>query len=100
LNFGPEERSRTVREVLMIAQRAWKQPVDFEIDSAFEKSHDAIESIALDLNSSFAHSLLGWRPLWSQEDAVVASLNWWKEVLEGSMSAEISCQLDINHIDI
>jgi CDP-glucose 4,6-dehydratase len=96
LNFGPEERSRTVREVLMIAQRAWKQPVDFEIDSAFEKSHDAIESIALDLNSSFAHSLLGWR----QEDAVVASLNWWKEVLEGSMSAEISCQLDINHIDI
>lgn len=78
LNFGPNEPSLRVDEVVKTVQTAWglETLVEFE-----EPVNQVYESSRLDLDSSLAKKLLGWKPVWTQEEAIVQTTNWWKSIL-------------------
>ena len=94
LNFGPDGESLTVKEVVEIATAVW--PIETVIEFGDESQNNLVEATNLQLDSSNAQTLLGWKPFWSQEDAVIATVRWWKEMSNvDSTSAEASL-FDIN----
>ena len=79
LNFAPEEVSKTVSELVDISKRTWSEiMVDEEVVNINQKE---LESIELHLNSALARETLNWRPFFSQEEAVIATIQWWKSHL-------------------
>lgn len=76
-NFGPTESSLAVSEVLEIAIDVIG-PIDIEYQ---ETGNAELESQLLDLDSSRARKELGWNPAWNQEDAIKATMHWWKTYL-------------------
>lgn len=78
-NFGPDERCRsTVGEVAGLAARYWGEQATVEPDAGSSHPHEAA---LLTLDSAFARRALGWKPLWSLEQAVERTVSWqraWK----------------------
>jgi CDP-glucose 4,6-dehydratase len=91
LNFGPVGKSLSVLEVVQFATKFW--PSKSKINYVSFKEYS--ESSLLELNSSLASYELDWKPIWSQEAAVLESIAWWKDVLDRKMSASERCELDI-----
>lgn len=91
LNFGPIGKSLSVLEVVDIATKFW--PSKSKI--TYVRSKEYSESLLLELNSSLAFYELDWKPVWSQEEAVIESIAWWKDVLGRKTSAFERCELDI-----
>jgi CDP-glucose 4,6-dehydratase len=89
LNFGPEEESLKVREVLQIVSRKWP------IEVLNEPAKDTIEASSLELDSSAARKLLNWQPKFSQEEAILETLAWWDEVEKGKFSAKEQCEIQV-----
>jgi CDP-glucose 4,6-dehydratase len=95
-NFGPLEDSLSVNEVCEIAIKAWGKSNKIKIsDSAVA---NLSESGSLDLDSGLAVQNLNWRPVWVQRDAVIATIDWWKSINNGSKSAREACQVDIDKV--
>jgi CDP-glucose 4,6-dehydratase len=95
-NFGPLEDSLSVSEVCEIAIKAWGKSNKIKIfDSAVA---NLSESGSLDLDSGLAVQNLNWRPVWAQKDAVIATIDWWKSINNGSKSAREACQVDIDKV--
>ena len=74
-NFGPTETSLRVEEVIEIAR-------DFLPKDIIEIVHNSsqefiIESLKLDLDSSKSLELLQWAPKWTQQEAIIRTLEWW-----------------------
>jgi CDP-glucose 4,6-dehydratase len=92
LNFGPNEKSLTVMEVLEISKKSSKHQIIMEIDDS-KKSEK--ESALLDLDSSLANELLDWEPTWSQSEAVKLTIEWWSKVLDNEASPREACSFDI-----
>lgn len=90
LNFGPYEKSLEVQEVLSIAKKFFKNSL-----SVSESSNSSLEKRFLDLDSRLAAKSIGWKPRWTQKEAINLTFNWWKEVLSGSTSALDKCREDI-----
>ena len=93
-NFGPLEPSLHVKEVINICSNAWKPNFDVNfnqvtVDSEMESSH-------LQLDPTLALNLLGWRPFWTQQEAVKETINWWLNVLEHGISPIDAAQSDIS----
>jgi CDP-glucose 4,6-dehydratase len=91
LNFGPIEKSMSVREVVEIAQKAWGPKTNVK----FENSNLQAESDFLDIDPSLAMSTLNWVPRWTQEEAVIFTINWWKKVLFEKIDPLEVCLSDI-----
>jgi CDP-glucose 4,6-dehydratase len=91
LNFGPIEKSKSVREVVEIAQKAWGAKTNIK----FEDSNSKTESDFLDIDPSLAISTLNWWPRWTQEDAMISTINWWKKVLLEKIDPRDVCLSDI-----
>jgi CDP-glucose 4,6-dehydratase len=91
LNFGPIEPSLEVCRVLEIVENTFKG----KIVSNFDANHEVVESLRLDLDSTKAINLLGWKPKWRQEEAIVKTIEWWNEVLFEKKPAIEMCQRDI-----
>ena len=74
-NFAPYAfESLTVKEVACIAKKIW---TDIEIE--FEKPLDEYhEAGVLKLDNTKAISLLGWKPIWSTETAIIKTVEWYK----------------------
>jgi CDP-glucose 4,6-dehydratase len=89
INFGPLEPSLRVEEVLKIVKTKWQLEID---DKSFSHS---IEAISLDLDSTYATDLLGWKPVYSQRQAILETLNWWDKVLGEKKSALFQCRDDV-----
>ena len=91
-NFGPSEESLSVREVLRICK-------DFrpELQSFLSKESTtgSFEAGVLQLNSTRANSLLGWKPQLTQKEAVVSTLSWWEKHLTLGVPAEKLCRDEI-----
>lgn len=96
LNFGPSGLSLNVKEVAEIACETWGIESKFGIDALVGEAEIEAESKFLNLDSSRAEDLLGWRPAWSQKEAVTNSIQWWKKVSSGEIMAEIACDADID----
>ena len=73
-NFGPDEAgNRTVQEVLEGLHAKWSD-VQWQIDQA-EHPHEAGR---LHLDSSMARSRLGWKPVWTFEQGLHATADWYR----------------------
>jgi CDP-glucose 4,6-dehydratase len=93
VNFGPTENSLSVERVIDIAKKEFSDQLEFLI--AGDGSELQLESGLLDLDSTLAHTTLGWEPKWSQEEAIKLTFSWWKSVLAGSSSPIEACEQDI-----
>ncbi len=92
LNFGPVEKSLTVSQVCEIATTSW--PTFTKI--SLKETESNLEANVLELDSSRANEVLGWRPRWTQEEAIQRTFNWWSDVLIREVSPAIACQEDID----
>lgn len=88
-NFGPDEKSLSVREVIEQVREHWPINIRFEEDSSF------YESKFLDLDSSKAKSMLRWSPNYNQRDSIDKTLIWWDRQLAG-LSASENCKIQVN----
>ena len=95
-NFGPSGKSLTVREVAELASSTWGhvEGIDFK-QTSLEQNHEAIN---LSLDSSHARNTLNWNSNWSQPDSVIATVEWWKNVIEGGVSPSQACLKDIDNL--
>ena len=76
-NFGPDETGdRTVEDVLVGLQARWPE-VTWHADRA-EHPHEAGR---LKLDSSLARSRLQWRPVWTFEQGLNATADWYRSYL-------------------
>jgi CDP-glucose 4,6-dehydratase len=93
LNFGPIEPSLSVAEVVKLARTSW--PSNTAV--TFQQSDNKSESVTLELDSSRARDFLGWKPVWSQEEAVISTIKWWDSVLNKGTHPLAACELDIQN---
>jgi len=93
LNFGPDGQSLSVRQVVETGVTVWF--AETEIEFANDTSTASGEAINLQLDSSTAKELLGWKPAWNQHEAVISTIHWWKQVIGEADSSTNSCQQDI-----
>jgi CDP-glucose 4,6-dehydratase len=91
LNFGPAEKSLSVKEVVKIATDNWQT----ESNIIFGQHLSNLEASSLELNSSASREKLGWQPIWTQRQAVIETMSWWKDVLIHGVDAHQRCNIDI-----
>lgn len=96
LNFGPDSRSMSVEEIVEIARNAW--PSNTEVEFSRSQVNDGVEAVDLNLDSHLARHALGWEPKWAQSDAVIATVEWWNQVLNKSLDPTDACQVDIDFL--
>lgn len=76
-NFGPEaEGNRTVAEVLTQLHTHWPE-LTWQT-TAHPQPHEAN---LLYLDSTLAKTQLGWKPIWSLQDALIATADWYRNFL-------------------
>jgi nucleoside-diphosphate-sugar epimerase len=92
LNFGPIDKSMKVKEVVKIASKHWGNKSTI----VFSKEKSTIEAKSLELDSSLARNTLNWSPFWNQSEAIIETINWWKEVLNKSLLPEQRCNFEID----
>jgi len=93
INFGPSTESFPVSRVVELAAKHWPHRTIIEFEQ--NNTNPTLEATSLHLNSDFARKTLGWEPFWSQEAAVVSTMEWWDKVLNKAVSAQKACQEDI-----
>jgi CDP-glucose 4,6-dehydratase len=85
-NFGPQLQSnRTVKELVVEVLRTW--PGRWEDKSDPRAVHEAT---LLNLATDKAYHLLGWSPRWTFEEAVAATVSWYKHVDGGADPAALT----------
>ena len=96
INFGPDTQSIAVSEVVRVAVETWGLKTNIELDNSMPKN--TTEAVSLDLNPNYAKQTLEWEPCWSQEDAVISTVQWWDKVLNQGVTPEDACLDDLNQI--
>jgi len=77
-NFGPDDAgNQTVETVLTLMQKNWPA-VNWQVDA----SPQPHEAKLLHLDSARARSQLQWQPVWSLEEGIAATVNWYREYHE------------------
>lgn len=96
VNFGPDTKSISVSEVVKVAIKTWGRETNIDLDSAGPQN--VIEAERLDLNADYSKSTLGWGPCWTQQEAVISTVQWWDKVLNQQMGPMDACLDDIKKI--
>ena len=91
LNFGPNEPSKSVSDILQIAEGFFG--VNHLRYSVKNSPHR--EEISLSLDSRKANREIGWMPKFNQESAVLKTLDWWKKNLTFELNTSKLCRADI-----
>lgn len=78
LNFGPNTESLSVREVAEYSKKRLGDRLEVQY---LESNTPMTEAKKLELDSSLAFSSIGWKPLWSQSQALERSISWWENFL-------------------
>lgn len=85
-NFGPEKGDEmTVEELVNTAIRVWGSG-EFEHRPDKENLHEA-GILRLEIEKS--KNSLNWHPRWRSDTAVEKTMNWYKEVFDGSGALEV-----------
>ena len=92
LNFGPNEKSLTVTEVVEAAESEYGSELNTRVIVSEIMS---MESVLLDLDSSLATKLLNWQPTWTQRESISLTIRWWNMVLSGRSTPIDACRSDI-----
>lgn len=80
-NFGPDPQSaRPVRDIVELIGRAWETPQRWKDCSDAAAPHEAK---FLYLDSSKARIALGWKPCWTLEETLAATVAWYRAVHRG-----------------
>jgi CDP-glucose 4,6-dehydratase len=93
-NFSPNSKSLRVEEVTKIAQRAWGSSSQIN----FINIEDTLETKSLSLKSVKAKKKLNWQSVWTQEESVVSTVEWWKSVTKKRLSPSEACMKDISEL--
>ena len=96
INFGPDTKSIAVSEVVEVAVKTWGLSTNIELGSSVQNI--ATEAVSLDLNPDYAKQSLGWEPFWSQEEAVISTVQWWNKVLNQGVTPAEACQDDVKRL--
>lgn len=96
MNFGPDDKSISVKEVVEICASVWSPAGGIKFE--YETNSEGIEAVNLDLDSSLARNKLGWSPKWNQIEAASSTTTWWKNVYSGNISADDACLIDIKKV--
>ena len=91
-NFGPDKPSLEVVRVIEIAQGMIP---NLQVNTKANIKHSGLESMLLDLDSERAKVELGWMPIWSQEQAIKKTLEWWLRKIEDHQDPFDLCRADI-----
>jgi CDP-glucose 4,6-dehydratase len=91
-NFSPSSKSLTVQEVTKIAGQAWGNHNKIK----FTNLEDSLETKSLSLNSIKAKQKLKWQSNWTQEQAVLSTVEWWKDVTKKVLLPSEACMRDIS----
>jgi CDP-glucose 4,6-dehydratase len=96
LNFSPHEQSLSVAEVINIARTSWDS---IEIQNQNTEANDLsdlqVESKELHLDSNLATRLLCWEPRFTQKEAIVSTITWWKSAIRDNLSTRTLIDDDI-----
>ena len=92
-NFGPSDKNLSVAEIVKIGSKFFSQTTT--ITKPVEFTENNLEAVILDLDSSLSEETLGWKPIFSQEQATILTFEWWSEYLKRKMDAEILCLEEI-----
>lgn len=76
-NFGPTEDAVSVEEVLGVVRENWRE-LNYKIHVPVDAYY---ESRFLDLDSNHARQKLLWKPIYSQHEAITATILWWDSVI-------------------
>lgn len=93
-NFSPTSKSISVKKVTEIALKAWGSNGEIK----YKNTSDYLETRSLSLNSAKAKKVLNWQSHWSQEEAVISTVNWWLNVSNKTMLPKEACMRDINNL--
>lgn len=96
LNFGPDSKSLSVREVVEISQKFWPSLTSVNFSTAVKDKK--IEAVALQLDSSLARNSLGWKSHWTQDESVALTIRWWDKVLNRSIDPKTACEMDLDEL--
>ena len=93
-NFGPNERSLSVEDVVKTALKFWPghAQVEFLENPHFSVPHEAQ---SLELDSTLARDQISWRPAFSQETSVEHTISWWSKIHYKGISPNKACEEDI-----
>lgn len=98
-NFGPVDDALDVGTVAEIACKAWNSTSKPSFNGTQNEFHEAG---LLDLSSEKAQTELNWKPCFSQSEAVLETIQWWK--IYGETNANEACAKDLvrvrNHYKI
>jgi CDP-glucose 4,6-dehydratase len=92
-NFSPNAKSLDVGTVVAIANTAWENSLEFQILK--HKNNVNYEAEELNLNSARALNELGWKPFWTQQESIISTVKWWRQLIENSVSPSELCLSDI-----
>ena len=93
LNFGPQEESLTVRDVIEIAKEVFPElEVKYLKKNLVEVQNEAH---VLALDSFQAFNSIGWKTQLNQHGAISTTFEWWKQYLTNAGKAETLCRDEI-----
>jgi CDP-glucose 4,6-dehydratase len=81
-----------VREVIELTKDFYPE---FEVPKFNDNLTKPYEAKALQLDSARATSVLGWKPKWTQQQAVISTISWWISCIEKGFPAEDLCRNEI-----
>jgi len=91
LNFGPNDRNLSVREVVEIFRRSFSGKLSVVYSNNVIQS----ESKYLGLNANSAKEILNWTTTVSQEVAVRMTANWWSKFIDLDVDSKDLCLQDM-----
>lgn len=94
-NFSPSDSSLTVSEIVDIAAKTWGYKGNIVINRDNSQKYEAEK---LQLNSNLARRVLGWEPKWTQEEAVISTVQWWKKVLDKKIDPAKASVFDLEKV--
>ena len=94
LNFGPHNKNLRVSQLIEIGKS--KVPelsrlINYDVGALILE-----EAKLLELNSTLSREILGWESVWSQEQAILKTFEWWQKYLSNFQSAQDICSEEIS----
>jgi CDP-glucose 4,6-dehydratase len=96
VNFGPENASLSVGDILKVVERKFPEFENFVSKEKSEESKEfELEQEQLNLDSGLGRSILGYEPIWRQEEAIEMTLIWWEKIIYQKLAASDVCEEEI-----
>ncbi len=91
-NFGPPGESLSVLEVTNIARENWLNTMQISVNN----SSELYEAKTLELDSTLAKSILGWSSQFTQTEAVISTVEWWRRAVDQGENPKLICEEEID----